>query len=268
MGKTRTQILWNVAIGLAEDNPVEAKRVLRLVPKEEGQIWMHPAIAWKLAMSDPTLARRLVDESQQYDDSPQTYLYLSCGLKGRDPAATEEAFWKGIKGIDRLLETGAEYFARKIRGGTSALMPLVEQIDPDPCARGFVAHLPARPPIDNPRSLNEESLGELVEFLGWYDCEVAAAVLETDLVQREQNDNQVLAAKMSRFLSWLLLDPRDMVTKIEQLRTTDDRDTKSILELRRMVGKRLGRSYEDQWRLVWCIYGYGQMKNPLDLDIW
>ena len=47
------RILWNVAIVLAADNPAEAERVLRLVPKEKGQAWLHPVIAGKMAASDP-----------------------------------------------------------------------------------------------------------------------------------------------------------------------------------------------------------------------
>ena len=128
-----------MAIGLAADNPAEAERVLRLVPQEEGRSWLHPAIAWKMAMSDPARARRLVDESQRYYDSPQSYLYLACGLKGHDPAAADEAFWKGIQGIDRLLEEGAEYLAMQIRGGTGALHAAGGADRPDPCARGFLA---------------------------------------------------------------------------------------------------------------------------------
>ena len=154
-----------MAIGLAEDNPAEAERVLRLVPQEEGQSWMLPALAWKLAKSDPARARRLADESQRYDDSPQTYLYLACGLKGRDPAAADAAFWKGIKGIDRLLEEGTQQIARKIRGGPAALMPLVEQIDPTLVREVFWRSLATRPALDPPRSLSDRSLSEL--FGSW-----------------------------------------------------------------------------------------------------
>ena len=135
-------ILWNVAIGLAADNPAEAERVLRLVPREDGRSWLYPAIAWKLALSDPARARRLVDESQQHYDSPQSYLYLAYGLKGRDPAAADEAFWKGMRGIDRLLEEGAEELSTHIGGGVATLLPLVEQIDPTLVPEIFCARLP------------------------------------------------------------------------------------------------------------------------------
>ena len=31
---------------------------------------------------------------------------------------------------------------------------------------------------------------------------------------------------------------------------------------------RLALSYERRWRLVWYRYGYQEMKDPVDLDIW
>ncbi len=118
-----------------------------------------------MARSDPARARRLVDESQRLDASPQSYLYLACGLKRRDPAAAEGAFWKGIQGIDRMLEKGAEYLAMRVPGGAAALLPLVEQIDPTLVTAVFWRAVAARPPIENQRSLNDGSRSELVQLL-------------------------------------------------------------------------------------------------------
>jgi len=261
-------ILWNVAISLAADNPVEAERVLRLVPQEIGRNWLHPAIAWKMATSDPARARRLVDESQRYYDSPRSYLYLACGLKVRDPAAAEEAFWKGIRGIDCLMEEGAGYLAMQIPGGPAALLPLAEQIDPTLVPEVFWRAVAARPPIGNPRLLIDGSLRELVQFLGWYDREAAAAVFETDRALMDQTDDRELAARVDWFRSWSLLDPRATVARIEQLRATTDLDTRAIHELREEIGRRLGLSYEDRWPWVWARYGYGQMQAPLDCDVY
>ena len=229
---------------------------------------MLPAIAWKVALSDPARARRLADESQRYDDSPHTYLYLACGLKGRDPAAAEAAFWEGIKGIDRLLEKGSQYLAMKIEGGPAALMPLVEQIDPSLVPEIFWRALAARPPVDSPRALDDRSLRRLAVLLVWYDREIAAAVFETDRVMREQTGDPVLARRLPEFSSWVLWDPRAALAEIDQLRATNDQDARAILRLRESVGAVLGRSSGDPWRFVWRTYGYGQMKNPLDRDIW
>jgi len=147
-------------------------------------------------------------------------------------------------------------------------MPLVEQIDPTLVPEVFWRAVAARSPIGNPRSLNEGSLSELVDLLRWYDREVAAAVFETERAQMEHADDPELATRDDWFLSWLLLDPRATVAGLEQLRPTTDLDTKAILDLRETVGLSLGSSYEDQWRSDWYRYGYGQMKAPLERDVW
>ena len=192
--QTANEILWNVAIGLAVDNPAEAERVLRLVPQEAGESWLHPAIARKMAMSDPARARRLVDESQQYYVSPQSHLYLASGLKARDPAAADEAFWKGIREIDRLLEQGAESLTMQVEGGSAALLPLAEQIDPTLVPELFWRAIAARPPIGDPRLLNDDSSSELVALLSWYNRDVASVVFELVRTLMEQTDDRELAS--------------------------------------------------------------------------
>jgi hypothetical protein len=121
---------------------------------------------------------------------------------------------------------------------------------------------------DAPRALDARSLSKLVELLAWYDREAAAAVFETERVVREQTGESVLASSLPEFLNWVLCDPRAAVAEIEQLRATNDREDRVILAIRRSVGTSLGRPFEDRWRLVWRWYGYGQMKNPLDRDVW
>ena len=232
------RILWNVAIGLAEDNPAEAERVLRLVPQEEGQSWMQPALAWKLARVTRRVPAGWLTSPSAIDDSPQTYLYLACGLKGRDPAAAEAAFWKGIKEIDRLLEEKPQYLAMKIEGGPGGALAPGGADRPDPCSRGLLARLAARPPLDPPRSLGDGSLSELAELLAWYDREAAAAAFETDRLLREQTADPVLASRLPRFESWVLWDPRAAVAEIEQLHATNDQDAKAILQTQRVRRRR------------------------------
>ena len=181
-------------------------------------------------------------------DSPQAYLYLAYGLKGRDPAAADEAFWKGIQGIDRLQEEGAEYLDKHIPGGPAALLPLVEQIDPTLVPEVFWRAVAARPPIGNPLSFNDRSPSELVELLVWYDREVAAALFEPIRALIEQTDDRELITSTYRFVSWLLIDPRAAVARLEQLRADDRLGPKVLLDLKGLVGRRLARSYEDRWR--------------------
>jgi hypothetical protein len=140
-----------------------------------------------MAAADPARARRLVDEAQRYEDHPQTYFFLALGLKARDPTAADEAFQKAMEGIDRLMKEGAEYSA--MQGDRGVLLPLVEQIDPALVPELFWRAIATRPPIGNPRSLRELSLGRLIVLLGWYDREVAAVLFEPVRALMEQTDD-------------------------------------------------------------------------------
>ena len=145
------QILWNVAIAVADDNPAEAGPRAAIGPAPGRPELDASGHRLEAGPKRPCAARRLVDESQRYDDSPQTYLYLACGLKERDPAAAKAAFWKGIKEIDRLLDEKPMSLAMGIGGGPAVLLPLAEQIDPTLVPEVFWrAALAARPPLDTP----------------------------------------------------------------------------------------------------------------------
>ena len=73
------------------------------LPQSPGK-WPRPIrrepAGWSTRPSAMTTTRRL-------------YLFLALGLKTRDPAAAEQAFWKAIEGIDRLMKEGAEYSAMR-----------------------------------------------------------------------------------------------------------------------------------------------------------
>jgi hypothetical protein len=262
------EILWNVAVALAEDDPTEAERVLRLVPQRVGAMWMEPAVAWKIARRDPARAQRLVEESQRYDDSPRINFYLACGLKARDPASTEAEFWKGIRRMDQLLEQGADSLADRVKGGAAALMPVVEQIDPSLVPEVFWRASAARPPADNPGSPDDPYyLRELVPLPSWYDREAAAVVHEDGGTLAKQLGDTEPATWRIRILGRLPFDPRGAVAALEQVRATTDPEAKAVLTLRENVATSLARSYEDQWLTIWFSYGYGQLKAPLDRDI-
>ncbi len=190
-------------------------------------------------------------------------------MKGRDPAAADEAFWKGIQALDRLQEEGAEYLGKHIPGGPAALLPLVEQIDPTLAPEVFWRAVAARPPIGNPRSYDDDSPSELVERLVWYDREVATALFEPIRALIERTDDWDLFAWTTQFASWSLIDPRAAVARHEQLRATTDADAKALVQLKGFVAMRgLAPSYEERWRYVWGRHGYGEMRSPLERDIW
>ena len=110
----------------------------------------------------------------------------------------------------------------------------------------------------------------MAELLAWYDREVAAAVFEPVRDRMDRTDDRELATQRSKFLSWALFDPRAAVARIEQLqlRATTELETKAILTLREFVGRNLARPYEEQWRFVWFVPGYGEMKALLERDFW
>ncbi len=188
---------------------------MRLVPQAPGRLWLPPAIVWKMAATDSTRVRRLVDEAQHHYDAPQTYLFLALGLNTRDPAASDEAFWKAIEGIDRLINEGTENsgIAREHR----VLLPLAEQIDPTLVPEVFWRAVAMRPPIGNPRSFIDMSSSQLVMLLGWYDREVAAALFEPVRAQMERTDDEDLARLNDSYLGWSLFDPRAAVARLEQV---------------------------------------------------
>jgi hypothetical protein len=241
-------VLRDIANRLASDNPAEAERVLRMIPHEAGRSWFHPALAWKMAATDPARAQRLVDEAQRYYDHPQTYLFLALGLKARDPAASAEAFQKALRGIDRLMKEGPEYSA--MEGYRGVLLPLVEQIDPGLVPELFWRAIATRPPIGNPASLRDSTVGGLVALLGWYDREVAAALFEPIRTLAEETETKELAVWELEFLAWSLFNPRAAVAGLEKVAAASELDPNGNF-VRERVAETLGLSYQDRWRRVW-----------------
>jgi RNA polymerase sigma factor (sigma-70 family) len=252
------QILWNIAFRMAAHDPAEAERVLRLVPQEPGKLWLHPAIVWKMAQAAPARARRLADEAQHFDDEPETYLFLALGLKARDPAAAEQALWKAIEGIDRLMNEGTDTAAIKNR----LLLPLVEQIDPSLVPEVFWRAVAMRPPLGDLRYITSS---RLVPLLGWYDREVAATLFEPERVQMERtNDGELALGRLATGSQrWSIIDPRAAVARLEQMPTTVG-DQEGLFA-KQPVAELLGLSYEDRWRRVWT--DYTDMRYLLERDI-
>ncbi len=256
-----SSVLRNIALRLAADNPGEAERVMRLVPREKGRYWLPAAIAWKMAATDPARARRLVDESQRYDDHPQTFLFLAVGLKSRDPAAADEAFQTAMRGIDRLMKDGAEFSA--MRGYRGVLLPLVEQIDPALVPELFWRAVATRPPIGNPRSDPDPSPTLLVRLLGWYDRDVASALFEPVRARMEHLDDVALARSANEFLGWSIFDPRAAVARLEQVSINPKLEPGADFA-RERVAQMLGLSHEERWRRVWS--DYTEMRDLFERD--
>jgi Carboxypeptidase regulatory-like domain len=252
---------WNIALRLADEKPAEAERVLRMVPQEPGRYWIPPGVAWKMATADPQRARRLVDEALLHDDNPRLLLFLALGLKARDSAGANEAFWKAIDGIDRLMREGVEYAA--MRGYQGIVLPVVEQTDPSLVPELFWRAIASRPPIGNPRTLFQELPINLTILLSFYDREVAAALYESVRAEIEQTDDGVLADWGNQFLAWSLFDPRAADARLEQVPLPSNLEQGNFA--RERVAEMLGLPYEERWRKIWSEHT--EMRSILERDI-
>lgn len=61
------------------------------------------------------------------------------------------------------------------------------------------------------------------------------------------------------------------VASIEGNRPKTETDTKAVLnfsELVESLSMSLARPYEVRWQMTWGVYGYGEMKAPLEREIW
>jgi hypothetical protein len=258
---SKARAYWNIVLRLADENPAEAQRVLRMIPQKPGSSWLPPAVAWKMAQADPDRARRLVEEAQHSEDDPQMFLFLALGLKAREPSAAEQVFWKGIAGIDRLMKEGIEYSAMRAYSGV--VLPVVEQLDPALVAELFWRAVATRPPVGNPAMLFDELPINLTILLSFYDREVAAAILEPVRAQIDQTDDEELAGWGNQFLAWSLFDPRAAVARMEQIPIPKNLQTVNIA--RERAAQILGLPYEDRWRTIHSQYT--DMRSMLERDI-
>jgi hypothetical protein len=249
--------LVNIAWCLAADSPAEAERVLGMVPQHAGRDRFHPAIAWRMAAADPERAWRLTDQAQQHLDQPQRFLFLALGLKSRDPAAAERAFRAAMQGMDRLMKD-SEYC--NALGARQVLLPMVEEIDPALVPEYFWRIVATRPNVGDPRFTGELSLAQLILLLGWYDRDVAAALLERVRAGIGLGDDSFPDVKSIVFLAWSIFDPRAAVARLEQepfnpkLPLNQDR-------ARQRVAEALTLGHEERWRNIWL--NFTEMENIL-----
>jgi hypothetical protein len=241
-----TGVLANIAFHLAADNPAEAEHVMSLMSPLSGWGRFPPPVAWKMAAVDPARAWRLTDQAQQEMDQPHRYLFLALGLKTRDPAAANRAFQTAMQGFDALMRDG-EYSSIVLPG---VLLPMVEQIEPALVPEFFWRVLAMGRPIANPRSTQDIYASSLVDLLGWYDRDVAAALFEPLRDRIEQSDDKTLA-NSQRFRGWALFDPRAAVARLEQVPfTLEPRGLGS----RVLVAELLGLTHEQRWRKIWSAF--------------
>jgi hypothetical protein len=204
-----------------------------------------------MAAVDPARARRLVEESQQYFDHPQMYLFLALGLKSLNREAAYQAFQTGMQNIDRLMKEGSEYSLNLVAGRT--LLPLVEQIDPALVPEYFWRVVATRRSIGNPRSDRALSSSMLIICLAWYDRDVAAAIFEPIRAQMERVGDRSLTGWSDEFLGWSIFDPGAAVARLERVPIALSLEPNAV-HTRAIVAEMLGLSREHRWRRIWGAY--------------
>jgi Carboxypeptidase regulatory-like domain len=255
-------IVVNIAFHLAADNPAEVERILSLLPPEPERDRFPPAVAWKMASTDPARARRLTDQSQQKHDRPYRYLFLALGLKSSDPAGASQAFGTAMQGIDRLMKGAEDYYTAGFVP-REIVLPVVEELDPALVAEYFWRIVAARSSIGDPRSGSEFAPTAFALLLACYDRDAAALVFERVREWLEHADDRDLARPVVpiAFEAWSLIDPRAAVARLEQLPVTPTLDS-----ARQRVAELLLLPYEARWRNVWLNNSY--MADIMAHDLW
>jgi hypothetical protein len=236
-------VLAQIAFRIAEENPVEAERVLKLVPAGFEREWFVPRIVWRMAAADPARARALVDESQRSFNNPNAYLVLANGLKTRDPAAAHQAFQTAMEGIDRLTQDES-----LMLGPREILLPMVEQVDPALVPEYFWRVVAMRPCIGDPKSANTFSSALLTALLAWYNRDVAAALFEPVRAAMESAENS--GPTVMGYQAWSVFDPRAAVARLERTPITPKFQLGSD-SARVIVAEALGLPHEERWRSLW-----------------
>ena len=254
-----TGVLWNIALRLAADNPAEAERVMRQVPQAAGTTLAPSGDRLEDGRNRSSASPEAGRRGAAVLRPPADVSFPGARAEGTRPRRRRtRRFKKPLQGIDRLMKEGAEYSA--MRGDRGVLLPLVEQIDPALVPELFWRAIATRPPIGNPGSLRDFSVGGLVVLLGWYDREVAAALFEPARALMEQTDDRDLAGFQLEFLGWSIFDPRAAVARLEQVAVAPELGNSA----RERVAESLALSYEDRWRLVWSVYT--EMRDLLERD--
>jgi hypothetical protein len=130
------------------------------------------------------------------------------------------------------------------------LLPIVEQIDPARVGEIFWRDVASRPPFANPRTISYYSPSRLIQYLAWYDREVAAALFEPSRARMEHTEDRELATWDIEFVAWSLFDPRAAVARLE--RVPVPRDPGVMANATRLrVAALLGLPSEQRLRTIW-----------------
>jgi hypothetical protein len=208
------------------------------------------AVLARLSQVDPIRAQRFFDRLQLTRLTAfraDCYAFLALALKSRDESASRRAIGEVLRAFDGLLQERPEQL--NSRGGQAgALLPVVERIDAALVPEVFWRYVASRPPFGNPRATIIYSPTDLIQYLAWYDREVAAALFEPSRDRIEHTEDRLLATWSSEFGAWASFDPRAAVARLENVPVGPDASTNAA---RLRVASLLGLSHEQRSREMW-----------------
>ncbi len=208
------------------------------------------AVLARLSQVDPIRAQRLFDRLQLTRLTAfraECYAFLALALKSRDESASRRATGEILLALERLLQERPEQL-NGLDSRAGALLPVVERIDPALVPEVFWRFVASRPPVGNPRATVTYSPTNLIQYLAWYDREVAAALFEPSRDRIEHTEDPELATWSAEFEAWASFDPRAAVARLEKVPVGPDARTNAA---RLRVAGALGRSHEQRSREMW-----------------
>jgi tetratricopeptide (TPR) repeat protein len=241
---------FRVALGLRmmEQDPAEA---LWFWKEMHGirNVGIWAALA-RLHMGDPARAQRFFDRLQLTrltSFRAGCYTCLALGLKARDESASRQAMDEVLRAFDGLMQERPEQLNSRL-GQVEALLPAIERIDPALVPEVFWRYVASRPPFANPRTVSAYSPSYLIQYLAWYDRDVAAALFEPSRDRLEHTEDRELTSWSSEFEAWASFDPHAAVARLEKLPVGPDT---SRNDPRIRVAGLLGLSREQRSRMMW-----------------
>jgi protocatechuate 3,4-dioxygenase beta subunit len=256
--------IGGVALGLSEQDPAEAERVLAMVhggyQREDKTI----RICGRMAARDLKRARALAEKLETPLQRLSALSAIARALAESDPPAATKFLQEILTGYQKLLHEGRDQGQSSIGGvgvQVAALLPVAEELGPEfleSCFWRAVSLCPPRPSRGDPDDWYERGISQVALLLARYDREVARAVLNPAVLRlrslifsdREYTAQPVLAGATA-------IDPAWAVRIVDAIPDDLPGDTARPKEAaRRTIASILTYGVKERWQHLQTSYAY------------
>jgi protocatechuate 3,4-dioxygenase beta subunit len=257
------RLYGHIAYALAARAPADAERVLgRIAVKPTADRYV-VAVCSRMAEKEPARARRIA-ETRTSRDAPG-YKPYALGLMARTIAATDKAaairlLDEAYAALGQLADAGEQSDYAGLVEVAAALLPVVEQAEPDRLAEFLGRTLALRPArgdsTDRDQDTRARTTAALAAMMARYDRRLAAHLLAPELqetgTRRTSFRTDYATARLLAALA--LIDPRRAVEQVEALPDdpepgTDPYATKN--QARIQAARLLALHGAERWRHVY-----------------